>query len=203
MMNAHVAQHRGFERILAVLSAFAVFMSLMVIFAPAALAHHPEISANQTCVAGKLVINYESISWRTDGGSGSGHSDIRIEVRVGGSGSWTQVGSGAYTAGNSYRFSGSFDGEPYSNTSIEVRARAVGAWSNGQGGGESRTTSPFLVNLVCTKSVTVTANPEVCAVNQQGLAQGAVSFNIDPASGASVQVSANSDFTGPVGGALG
>jgi hypothetical protein len=202
MSLARVAPRKGFERFLAIISAFAVFMSLMVVFAPVALAHHPEISANQTCVDGKVTIAYESISWRTDGGSGSGHSNIVIEVQVNGAGSWTQVGSGSYTAGNNYRFSDTFDAESYWGESIQVQARAVGAWDNGMGGGETRTTSSFMVNQDCTDAVGVTANPQVCAVNQQGVPQGAVSFNVDPASGATIQVYANSNFTGPVGGPL-
>ncbi len=201
MRNAQSAQRRGFDRVLAIFSASAVFMSLMVMLAPAALAHHPEISAGQICDDGKVAITYDSISWKTDGSPGSGHSNIVIEVRVGGSGSWAQVGNGSYNAGNNYRFSGEFDGQPYANMSIEVRARAVGSWDNGLGGGETRTTGAFVVNLVCTQNVTVTAHSQVCVVNQ-GVPQGSVSFNIDPATGATVQVYANSNFTGPVGGEL-
>lgn len=301
MRHAHVAQRRRFERVLAILSAFAVLMSLMVMYAPAALAHHPEISANQTCADGKVVIAYESVSWRTDGGSGSGHSDIRIEVRVGGSGSWTEVDSDAYTSTNGYRFSGTFDGEPYWGSSIEVRARANGPWDNGLGGGETRTTSSFVVNQDCfnpscpseyqsvkiepvragthgtyftisnindgasgptfdwsstrpvfkvivkggpganiydysgatsdqglhaplnpsndqyyglshvtlcygdpePEHVEVTPVVEVCQVNQQGVPEGEISFAIDPASGATVKVYTNANFTGQVGGSLG
>ncbi len=177
-------------------------MSMMVVFAPAALAHHPEISASQICDDGALAIAYESISWRTDGGSGSGHNDIRIEIQVNGSGPWTQVANGAYNAGNNYRFSGSIDGSPYQGQNIIVRARAVGAWTNGQGGGETRQTSAFVVDLVCTETVTVSASPQACAVNQQGAPRGSVSFNVAPASGASVRVYTNSNFTGQVGGVL-
>ncbi len=178
-------------------------MSMMVVFAPAALAHHPEISASQICDDGALAIAYESISWRTDGGSGSGHDDIRIEIQVNGSGPWTEVANGAYNAGNNYRFSGSIDGTPYEGQSIVVRARAVGPWTNGQGGNETRQTSAFVVDLVCTETVTVSASPQACAVNQQGAPSGSVSFNIAPASGATVRVYTNSNFTGQVGGALG
>ena len=134
-------------------------MSMMVVFAPAALAHHPEISASQVCDDGDVAIAYESVSWRTDGGSGSAHNDIRIDIQVNGSGPWTEIANGAYNAGNNYRFSGVIDGTPYVGQSVVVRARAVGAWTNGQGGGETRQTSPFVVNLVCTESVTVSASP--------------------------------------------
>jgi hypothetical protein len=194
---------RRFERLFATVSAVAVLMSMMVIFAPAALAHHPEIDAYQTCLDQGLVIHWDAISWKTDGTSGSGHSDIRIEVQVNGTGGWDEVASGAFTDANDYRFSGDFDASPYLGESIAVRARADGPWDNGIGGGETRQTALFDVDLNCTETVSVTANPQACAINQQGVPQGTVSFEIDPASGATVQVYANSNFTGPVGGALG
>ena len=197
--NTH---RRGLERFLTILSASAVLISLMVMLAPAALAHHPEISASKICVDDKPYVHFDAISWKTDGTSGSGHSDIRIEVRVGGSGSWIPVASGAFTADNSYRFSGEFDATAYWGSSIEVRARAVGPWDNGIGGGEIRVTGQFLVDQDCTDDVTVTPQPQVCEVTQ-GTAQGSVSFAIAPGSGATVQVYANSNFTGAIGGALG
>ncbi len=192
---------RWLERLTATLSAFAVFMSLMVMLAPAALAHHPEISAGKTCVDDKPYVHFDAISWRTDGGSGSGHPDIRIEVRVNGTGAWTEVASDAFNAGNGYQFSGDFDASDYWGNNIEVQARAVGPWDNGVGGGETRSTSMFLVDQDCTDDVTATPQPQVCAV-VQGAPLGAVSFDIAPASGATVQVYANSNYTGPVGGAL-
>ncbi len=198
----HLFHRRRFERLVALFSATAVLLSIMVVFAPAALAHHPEISAQEEC-DGALTIAYESVSWLTTGASGSAHNDIRIEVQVSGDDEWTQVGTGAYNAGNNYRFEGSFDASSYVGESIVVRARAVGSWTNGQGGGETRQTSVIVVDLVCTETVTVSASPQACALNQQGLPRGAVSFDINPASGASVQVYANSNFTGPVGGSLG
>ncbi len=203
MIAARLNPRRGIERFLAVLSAILLFASMMVVFAPAALAHHPEISASQVCADGAVRISYQSVSWKTDGTSGSAHNDIRIEVRVNNSGPWTQVASGAYNAGNNYRFSGTFDAAGYVGQSIVVRARANGAWTNGQGGGETRTTNPILVNLVCTQGVTVTPSTQACALLQQGAPQGSVSFNIDPSSGATVRVYTNANFTGQVGGVLG
>ena len=198
----HFSGRRRFERLIALVSAVGLLMSVMVVFADAALAHHPEISANEVCAEGGLAIAYESISWRTDGGSGSAHNDIRIEVRVNGAGPWVQVGSGAYNAGNNYRFSGSFDGVPYDGQNIVVRARAVGPWINGEGGGETRSTSTIAVDRECTRSVRVLMNTSACAVDQQGAPRGAVTFEILPSSGATVQVYSNSNFTGGVGGAL-
>ena len=295
--NTH---RRGFERFMAILSAFAVFASLMVVFAPMALAHHPEISASQTCVDKQVRIAYESVSWKTDGTPGSGHSDIRIEVQVNGAGPWTQVANGAYTADNSYGFSGTFDASAYWEASIVVRARAVGPWDNGIGGGETTATGAITVTQDCFNPscpgdylehkvepvsaglhgtyftisniqgggsgptfdwsstvpvyqvivkggpgantydyqgatsdtglhapqnpnngkwyglshvtfcygepepdpVDVTPNPQVCEV-KHGVANGAVSFNIDPASGATVQVYSDAGHNNAVGGPLG
>lgn len=202
MSFATITHRRRFERFLTILSAFAVLMSLMVMLAPAALAHHPEISASKTCVDHKPYVEYDAISWKTDGTPGSGHADVRIEVSVAGSGSWTQVGSGAFTAGNNYRFSGEFDASAYWGSSIEVRARTVGPWDNGVAGGQVNATGQFLVDQDCTDDVTVTPQPQVCEVTQ-GTAQGSVSFAIAPGSGATVQVYTNSNYTGAIGGALG
>jgi len=289
---------RRFERFLTILSALAVFMSLVVIFAPAALAHHPEISANQTCVDGKVRIAYESVSWQTTGAPGSGNPDIRIEVSANG-GTWSEVAQGAYNAGNNFRFSGTFDGEPYWGDDIQVRARTNAPWDNGVAGGQTTLTAVFTVDQDCfnpscpdqyfelkvepvteglhgglftisniqdgsagptfdwsstvpvfqvivkggpganlydysgdtsdsglhaplnakngkwyglshvtfcygepePEPVDVTPMPQVCEL-VQGSALGAISFAIDPAAGAVVQVYTNSNFTGPIGGPL-
>ncbi|HEY7468574.1 MAG TPA: hypothetical protein VIC07_03450 [Acidimicrobiia bacterium] len=169
MRGTHVARLKGLDRVLAVLSASALFLSLMVVFAPAALAHHPEISASQVCEEGEVRIAYESVSWLTTGASGSAHNDIRIEIQVNGSGTWVEVGNGAYNAGNDYRFSGSFDAEPYVGDSLVVRARAVGPWTNGQGGGETRSTSAIVVNLECSENATA-VDPEVSLSEVCGVA---------------------------------
>jgi hypothetical protein len=124
-------------------------MSVMVVFAPAALAHHPEVDAYETCLDAQPYIHFDAISWKTDGSSGSGHADIRIEIRVNGSGSWIDVTGGAFTAVNNYRFSGDIDSGPYWGDSVEIRARANGAWDNGQGGGETWTTNPITIDQDC------------------------------------------------------
>ena len=197
--NTH---RRGLGRFLTIFSAFAVLASLMVVFAPTALAHHPEISVQKTCVDNEPYIHFDAISWKTDGSSGSGNSEIRIEVRLVGGGTWTPVESGAFDGGNGYRFSGQFDASAYRGSSIEVKALAVGTWDNGVRGGDYRITGAVLVDQDCTDDVAVTPHPQVCeAVG--GSALGGVSFDVAPASGALVQVYVNSDHTGAVGGALG
>lgn len=184
---------------MALMSAVAVLMSVMVVFAPAALAHHPEISAQQTCQDGGPRIAYESVSWLRTGASGSAHNDIRIEIRVNNTGNWIEVGKGAFNAGNGYGFTGSFDSTPYVGKSVVVRARANGPWTNGIGGGETTSTNSILVNIQCTQNVSVTVNPQACAVNQAGAAQGGVSVAISPNSGATVGVYSNAAMTTLVG----
>jgi hypothetical protein len=302
MSVAAITQRRRFERVLTISSAFAVLTSLMVVFAPTALAHHPEISASQTCVDKQVRIAYESVSWKTDGTPGSGNSDIRIEVQVDGAGPWIEVASGVYESGNDFRFEGTFDATPYWGESIVVQARAIGPWDNGIGGGETTKTGPIAVSEDCFNPscpsgyleykvepvkagvhggyftisnvtsggtgptfdwsstvpvyqvivkggpganiynyegatsdsglhasenpnngkwyglshvtfcyeeagpdpdpVDVTPNPQVCEVKND-VAKGAVSFNIDPASGAMVQVYSDAGHSNTVGGPLG
>ncbi len=298
--HAHTKQHPGLERLLAVFATLSMLAGLMVSYAPTALAHHPDITAYQTCIDKVSYIHFDAISWKTDGTSGSGHPDIRIEVQVNGSGSWNEVTNGAFTSGNTYRFSGDFSAAPYWGDSIQVRAHAVGPWDNGTAGGQTTEANAFVVSQDCfnpgcpaeyyeykvepvtagthgtyftisnitdsgsgptfdwsstlpvyqvivkggpgailydysgassdtglhaplnskndkwfglshvtfcfgdpvTQPVTVVPSAQVCQL-VQGVPQGGVSFNIDPAAGASVQVYSDSNLTSPLGGQLG
>lgn len=271
----------------------------MVAYAPVALAHHPEVSAYQTCIDKTPYIHFDAISWKTDGTSGSGHPDIRIQVQVNGAGPWTEVAHGAFISVNNYRFSGDFDASPYWGDSVQVRAYAQGPWDNGVAGGQTTAAGAFVVSQDCfnpscptgyysykvepvtagvhgtyftisnisdsgsgptfdwsstrpvyqvivkggpganlydysgatsddglhaplnpknkkwfglshvtfcygdpvTQPVTVVPSAQVCELIQ-GVPEGSVSFNIDPLAGATVQVYANSNFTGPVGASL-
>lgn len=148
----HVSK-RYSRRSLALVSALAVLMSLMTIYATPAQAHHPEITASQGCVEGEVVINYTSTSWLTSGDPGSGHDDIRIEARISG-GSWSEVGSGAYTSANGYSFAGSFDGSDLSgdefwNTTVEIRAYADGDWDNDAAGGQYSSSVEVKIDQDC------------------------------------------------------
>jgi hypothetical protein len=122
---------------------------LMVASAPTALAHHPDVTSYQTCIDKTPYIHFDAISWKTDGTSGSGHPDIRVEVQVNGSGSWTQVANGAFTDANNYRFSGDFASAPYWGDSIQVRAHAVGPWDNGTAGGQTTSAGALAVSQDC------------------------------------------------------
>jgi hypothetical protein len=147
MSFATIVRNRKSERFVALMSAIAVLLSMMVIFAEPAQAHHPITTANTTCVDREVYIQYTSTSWQI----GSAHNNVIIEVSVNG-GPWTQVASGAYNAGNNYTFSGTFSGDAYWGQSIRVRSQVVGNWANGVSGGNDHpaaTTAPFTVSQDC------------------------------------------------------
>jgi hypothetical protein len=153
MSFSTLARNKNTERLIALLSAVAVLMSLMAIYAAPAMAHHPELEANQTCVDREVVLEYTSTSWLTTGASGSAHSDIRIQARPVG-GIWVEVGAGAYTSANGYSFDGTFDGsdlggQAFWNTTIEIRAFANGPWQNGAAGNQYSGTVQVNVTQDC------------------------------------------------------
>ncbi|HSM43774.1 MAG TPA: hypothetical protein VK969_02030, partial [Acidimicrobiia bacterium] len=94
----------------------------MTIYATPAQAHHPTTTASQICVDGEVFISFTSTSWQI---GEPGHPDVRVQVRVNG-GSWTEVGSGAYSSGNGYTFSGTFAAQAYWGESIQVRSQVNG-----------------------------------------------------------------------------
>lgn len=179
----------GRRRLLAVMTATTMLAALMVAYAAPAQAHHPEVDAGQSCVNGVLTINYQAVSWKTDGSAGSGHDDIRIEIRLDGAGSWHEVASGEFSAANGFKFSGNFPGGPFWGTSVELRARADGPWDNGTAGGQTQTAYPFLVDRDCYQHdvpVTVAMGHESCAYGDEGL--GSAYVVVDPAGGATVTI---------------
>ena len=148
MSFATLVRKRNSERLVALVSALAVMLSMMVMFADRALAHHPELTANQTCVTGEVAVNWTSESWLQTGGPGSGHSNIRIQRSVGG-GSWEEIANGAYTAANSYEFSGSFTASGYWGQTVALRAYADGPWDNGAAGGQYSSVAELTINQDC------------------------------------------------------
>jgi hypothetical protein len=148
---ATLARNRTNERLLSLAAAVSLILSMMVVFAEPAWAHHPTITATEACENGKPIINYTSTSWLTTGASGSDHNDIRIQVSVNG-GAWTEVDNGAYNAGNGYSFSGSFPADELWGETIQVRAWAEGNWVNGAAPGNGHPdsiTAAFLVDQDC------------------------------------------------------
>jgi len=179
----------GARRLLAVFAAFAMLGALMVVYAAPARAHHPEIDAGQSCINGVLVVTYQAVSWKTDGTAGSGHDDIRIEIRLDGSGSWIEVAADEFSAANGFEFDGTIPGGPLWGRSVELRARADGPWDNGNPGGQTRSTYPFEVNQDCYQQdepVTVAIGHGSCQYGDDGL--GSAFVAVDPAGGATVTI---------------
>ena len=198
MSFAQVLRNRNVERGLVLVAALGMLMSLLVIFAPAARAHHPTTVAGQICEDGLKYITFTSTSWKTDGTPGSGHDDVRIEVSVNG-GAWTEVASGAYESPD-YSFSGQFLGEDYIGQTIQVRSQVVGPWDNGGSPGNGHpdaTTEEFIVPDDCAQEASVAVSHENCDFEYgEGflIQSGGVNINIDPESGATVTVTGPDNF---------
>ncbi len=189
------ARNRNAERLTALVSAVALLMSLMAIYAAPAKAHHPTTTASVVCVGPDVAIQYTSTSWQ----NGSSHNDIRIQISVNG-GNWTQVASGAYNQANGYTFSGTIPADSYVGDSVRVRSWAQGTWTNGAAAGNGHrdaTTGSFTVVDACDpgdQPVNVTVSGGVCEV-VQGSAAGSATITINPASGATVNVYSDAGLT--------
>jgi hypothetical protein len=104
--------------------------SIMVVGAPGASAHHPEISASSRCEGYGPVIDFVASSWAT----GAKGSNANIGIYV--DGVWQT--SGAFTPANGFEFSGSFDASAFGDRTVTVMARADAPWGNGNPAGDSR-----------------------------------------------------------------
>jgi molybdopterin-guanine dinucleotide biosynthesis protein A len=157
----------------------ALFIGFMT-FAPAASAHHPEISASTACDTGGdgFLVSFDSISWQTSGGNGGGganpHIDIAYRLRTdGGSASaWTTLtwkSSYRYTEGNNYRFSDSFGISDLSQgNQIQLRATASANWGNGTGGGQTNETAWQSLPTNCQPPGSPTVGSSVACTNGNG-----------------------------------
>lgn len=129
------------RRRLAPLAAMTAFiMTMFVVAAPIASAHHPEISASSYCdESGAPVISFRAYSWLQDPSQDgkSGNPDIGIYVRTSGS-DWEKVTSGAFTEANGYEFDGVFDATKWAGMTVTVKARADQPFNNGNSQGEYR-----------------------------------------------------------------
>ncbi len=118
----------------------------LVLGAPAAFAHHPEIEGRSVCVEDVPVLEYRSVSWRTDGAPGSANPLIGIYVNG------TRVGEGAYNAENGYGFSGSVDARDWADSTVTLTAIAEGNWDNGAPPGDQRSVQVAILPLGCDKA---------------------------------------------------
>jgi hypothetical protein len=204
-------------------------MSMMVVFAPAALAHHSYLNASSSCANGQINLHVEAFSWTNTTGD-PGRYNSNIEIRLGsttgtllGSGKFLPANSGQYVSADGYdaleevssfagtgaEFAINVNGNAYAGQTLtlysgpKLTTPDSDWWNSDDAGPEDWSSTTVTVVSGCSQGVSVSANPQVCALNQQGVPQGGVSFGINPVSGATVQVFSNSNFTGAIGGPLG
>lgn len=120
--------------------------SIMVIGAPGALAHHPEISASTRCDGYGPVIDYVATSWA----SGSKGENANIGIYV--DGVWAD--SGSFSKDSGYTFSGTIDASSWVGKTVTVTAQADGSWGNGMNPGDSRSTTVAIEADACGNTTT-------------------------------------------------
>lgn len=97
----------------------------LVVFAPSASAHHPEISATSVCVDGLPVVEYTAVSFAPGEVRGY-HPAITVQYRLTTSGEWTDLQTGSFQPGQD-EFSGS-QSFPAETTVVYLRVIASSAW---------------------------------------------------------------------------
>ena len=130
--------------------------AVLVSVAPAS-AHSATIDASVACAEdGSYVVSYTATAWPGDGTDGSRtNPDILISATLNG-GASTQVGSGAFDAGNGFQFSGQFTA-PSTTTAIQVGLLVNGTWGNGSAGGQQDQTQ-ILTQPECEEPTTTTTS---------------------------------------------
>ena len=88
---------RNSERFIALLATIGVLMSLMVIYAQPALAHHPETAAESSCdlESGDTTLKLTSTSWTFSTSEYGNHDEVKIQASTDDS-TWFDVTTGAY-----------------------------------------------------------------------------------------------------------
>jgi hypothetical protein len=114
----------------------AVVVGIAGWLASAAAACHSEINASMDCSG--------SIEWTATAWNGSdatdqsrSNSDVRVYASLDGGRSWTQIGSGQFSKGNHFSFSGRWSAG--STASAMVKVQEVGRWGNGDAPAPART----------------------------------------------------------------
>lgn len=134
--------------------AVAIAMSVatgLLVSPGAALAHHPEITAQVVCneTTGVMTINFTSTAWAGEGADPTNdpsRANSQIDIRLDG----VTVTTGAYVA-PTYSFSGSLaiPANKVAGDVVEVSAFAVGNWGNGDTTHESTWVDVTIPNLAC------------------------------------------------------
>ena len=176
---SHAPSTRRYRIGAAVSLVLAVFIGFLT-FAPAASAHHPEVSAETECdTAGDgFIVSFESVSWQTSGGNGGGganpHIDIKYRLRTDGGSptSWTTLTwktGYRYTAENDYRFSDTFPiADLAQGNEVQVRATAVSDWGNGADGGQNTDTEWIDLPTNCQPPGSPSVGSSVACANGNG-----------------------------------
>ena len=122
-----------------------------------ALAHHPVIEGSATCDG---VVSYTATAWVPappfNEPEHRGNPNVQVSYQVNGAGASVPLGSGAFTAGNGYSFSGQFTW-PGDATSVLLTVVAVGDWDIGTPGGSSWQASVPRPNMPCVTTTTEAA----------------------------------------------
>ena len=147
----------------------AMVITTMLATALPALAHHPEVAGQATCLAnGDVQVDWDAVAWAGPSTNSRTHPTIEVAYREDG-GTWQDLAVGAYNAGNGFSFGSgdaSYDpliyayGDP-APTTVQFRVHAVptgqqafngqpgGTWANGASGGDSRTSLEITLPTDC------------------------------------------------------
>jgi hypothetical protein len=127
----------GRRKVLAPLVVLAVAAATLLAIALPASAHHPDIVASASCLDGAATISYTATAWEPDAENPGTRANPEITITVDFGSGFVAAGTGAFTAANSYSFSGTI-AVPAGATQATVRATATAEWDNGTPGGDFR-----------------------------------------------------------------
>lgn len=158
---------------------FAAVAALVVAFAPAASAHHPDITGSTACADAGYTVSFTSTSWQQYGGDSSGGANPHIAVYyrftngpAGTPTAYTELPwkpSYKYTAANGYQFGDSFPVADLSQGDrIQLKAVAASPWGNGVAAGAYRETDWITFPTDCARPGTPDVSSKVDCVDGDG-----------------------------------
>lgn len=173
MSAASIGLHPVSRRALAVSTALMALLALMIVVAPPALAHHPEVGGGvgTRCVNEQPVLDVTSESWShaEEDGEGVNNSNIGVYVKTTGTSdtNYVKVGQGEYTDANGQIFSLTVSGQTvidngWAGQNVTVQVVAEANWGNGVAGGQTDTTTIQLLGIA--DCVTTTTPPTTIPV---------------------------------------
>ena len=159
---------------------FCAVLTLVLIVAPIASAHHPEITVSMDC-NGKVT--YTVTAWDTNDASARTFTGVKVY-----SGS-TLVGTGNFNSADNYSFTGSFNVNS-SVSSVTVTARTDGTWGDSYTGVDERSAStnrpgdcmsnPTISTTLSSSSITVggTVHDTSALANASSHPTGTVTYTV-------------------------